>query len=294
VGGVENSYHLTGEAVDVAATTPEQKSAAQQFWGSRGYQVIDEGDHLHVEPPARGMTASQIGGPQLQTTGAVTDGILRSAPKPPSASDQLAIETFNARQTRTLSPQEVEASGYREGTIVQEDGYGNQKVVQAPASARASMSEAERKDMLARRAKVPQLQNAIRGLDRIETALGALNTPGINTGPLDQYAVRAMPSGQELEAAVGGIQNAFLALTRVPGIGSQSDLEARIAALQYPSLDKAPEVNARTMQNLRAFAQDLAKAYQSAIEQDAAAPQAESAPAASNGVDDLLGKYGIR
>lgn len=233
--------------------------------------------------------------------GAGTQGQqLTRAPTPPSVSDQLAIERYNSQQSRTLTPQEAEAAGFRPGTIVQEDGYGNRKVVQAPAQDRQSMSEAERKDILARRAKVPQLQNAIRGLDRIESALQSVSGGLVNTGPIDAKLQQFTPAGQELDAAVGGIQNSFLALTRVPGIGAQSDLEARIAALQYPSLDKAPEVNARTMQNLREFARDLAAAYQSAIQADAGRGQSSTqaaqptAAAGSGDVDDLLGKYGVR
>lgn len=62
VGGVGNSYHLTGEALDIAPQNPQQKQQARQFWEGRGYQVIDEGDHLHVEPPSRGATISRLGG----------------------------------------------------------------------------------------------------------------------------------------------------------------------------------------------------------------------------------------
>lgn len=62
VGGVANSYHLTGEAMDVAPQNAQQKQQAQQYWRSRGYQVIDEGDHLHIEPPRRGMTTSRLQG----------------------------------------------------------------------------------------------------------------------------------------------------------------------------------------------------------------------------------------
>lgn len=144
-------------------------------------------------------------------------------------------------------------------------GPADPEVIARNAAAKPNAAGA--KTMAAIKAKVPQLQNAIRGLGRIETAMNALDMPGINTGPLDQYAVRQLPAGQELEAAVGGIQNSFLALTRVPGIGSQSDLEARIAMLQYPSLDKAPEVNKRTLENLKLFARDLAKAYELAVTQ---------------------------
>lgn len=110
--------------------------------------------------------------------------------------------------------------------------------------------------------KLPQLQNAVRGVERIEAALGALDRGVLaDTGPIDQFAQRYTQSGQELESAVGAIQNSMLSLTRVPGVGSQSDLEARVANMQYPSLDKSPEVNRRTMQNLRMLVQDLQQAY---------------------------------
>ena len=118
-------------------------------------------------------------------------------------------------------------------------------------------SPAAQKASVAQSTKLPQINNVERGLDRIDSALKGLSGSVVNTGPLDQYVVRNLPSGQELEAAIGGIQNSLLALTRVPGVGSQSDLEAKIAALQYPSLDKDPEVNRRTLANLREFVADL-------------------------------------
>ena len=49
VGGVVNSYHLFGLAVDVVLDNPADKGrfikAAQQL----GLDAIDEGDHVHVE-----------------------------------------------------------------------------------------------------------------------------------------------------------------------------------------------------------------------------------------------------
>lgn len=140
----------------------------------------------------------------------------------------------------------------------------------ATAAATPKISTQERKDMLARRAKIPQLQNTVRGMTRIKEALGKLGGALIDTGPADAKIQKYTQAGQELEAAVGAIQNSMLSLTRVPGIGSQSDLEARIAGLQYPSLDKAPEVNARTIAQLEAFVTDLAQAYQVAAESDQA------------------------
>jgi len=222
-------------------------------------------------------------------------GQLRSAPKPPSASDQLAMDAYQKKTTRTLTPQEAQAAGFRPGTIVQQDGYGNNKVVQAPETDRQAMSDAQRKDMLARRAKIPQVQNVTRGLSRIDSALQKLNGALLDTGPVDAKIQQYTPAGQELEAAVGAIQNSMLALTRVPGIGSQSDLEARIANMQYPSLDKAPDVNRRTMENLKAFAADLKAAYDSAAEQDKQMQSQPTAPvpAQDDDVSDLLSKYGL-
>lgn len=123
------------------------------------------------------------------------------------------------------------------------------------AETRAAEAQANKQD--GGGMKIAQLDNVNRGLDRIDQAMAALSGSFVDTGPVDQYLQRYTPQGQELEAAIGGIQNSMLALTRVPGVGSQSDLEARIANLQYPSLSNSPEVNRRTLQNLRAFVQDI-------------------------------------
>lgn len=109
-------------------------------------------------------------------------------------------------------------------------------------------------------AKAPQLQNVERGLDRIDSALSKLESGRFgDTGPIDQYYQRYTPEGQELEAAVGAIQNDMLALTRVPGIGSQSDLEAKIANMKYPQLSNDPSVNRRNLAQLRSFIKDLSE-----------------------------------
>lgn len=114
------------------------------------------------------------------------------------------------------------------------------------------------------RAKTAQLNNVDRGLGRIDSALKGLNGRFVNTGPIDGRIIGATPEGQELEAAVGAIQNDMMALTRVPGVGSQSDLEQKIANLKYPSIYNAPEVNARNVQQLKAFMSDLRQQIQRA------------------------------
>lgn len=55
VGGVKNSFHLTGRARD--SVPPPGMSMAEYAARLRamnpGYEVINEGDHVHIEPRGR-------------------------------------------------------------------------------------------------------------------------------------------------------------------------------------------------------------------------------------------------
>lgn len=105
VGGVGNSYHLTGEAADIVPRTPQEKQQTRQYWEGRGYQVIDEGDHLHVEPPRRGMTASQVSDSQQ----------LFSAPSTEEAARLRLAEEANLRATEASRRAEQAARDARRG-----------------------------------------------------------------------------------------------------------------------------------------------------------------------------------
>jgi uncharacterized protein YcbK (DUF882 family) len=50
VGGVPTSRHLDGAAVDVVLDRPEDREVLRRFANRLGLQVLDEGDHLHLEP----------------------------------------------------------------------------------------------------------------------------------------------------------------------------------------------------------------------------------------------------
>lgn len=188
------------------------------------------------------------GGGGISTTEQGLAGI--AADRDRSAAAYASANNFNASAARTRQAMGLDAAKYADqrngGTL------GNR-----PRGSAKPPSAAEMKAQQANATKTAQLGNVNRGLARIESALGDLGGALVDTGPVDQYLVRNTEAGQELDAAVGAIQNSMLALTRVPGVGSQSDLEARIAALQYPSLSNAPGVNARTLKQLKDFVEEL-------------------------------------
>lgn len=68
VGGVRNSYHLTGEAIDIGRPSPEQQAAITQWAQANGYRIKNDyaDGHWHLEPARRG---SGGGGRQLVSAG---------------------------------------------------------------------------------------------------------------------------------------------------------------------------------------------------------------------------------
>lgn len=217
----------------------------------------------------------------------------------------LALAAYNAGPgvaDRFAQPQ-VQAGGGRVQAPVKQPSEIDQARLQLAqnadrrAEAKATASPAQIRDATTRKTKFAQAMNVDRGLVRINAAMAAMDKGAtsrlFNTGPVDQFAQQFTKEGQELEAAVGGMQSSLLALTRVPGIGSQSDLEARVAMLQYPSLGKAPEVNARTAANLEAFTADLKAAYETAAAEDAdlMGDATESTEIDTSDDESLFGKY---
>lgn len=146
----------------------------------------------------------------------------------------------------------------------------------APDAAKQATA-AEVKEATARRMKRPQLLNLERGLGNIEEALADIEAlPVISTGPATGRIISQTPQGQKLDTAVGAIQESLLSLTRVPGIGAQSDLEARIANLKYPQTGNYAQNNEMLLNNLRAIVRDIGDAYRSMEADDDAIIQSRS------------------
>lgn len=112
------------------------------------------------------------------------------------------------------------------------------------------------------KAKIPRLKAAQRRMERLAQAAASIGQNRVfDGGPVDQYALKYTKQGQELTQAQAQLLPELTALTRVPGIGSQSDLETRLQNLQFPSAEYAPEVNAKAVEELNAFLRDLGDAY---------------------------------
>lgn len=260
--GRYSNASLGGQAGGQPMPGEQPQGGYQQINGQQTYidpslppqvqQQIRQSLATGQEPPAQMAFAGAIGGGQagMPLTGR-------------RAEDQAAaVEAAKLNAQQQFLPQEL---GMRaDAAVRQATGIEQAKSQQERASNE--------------RAKTAQLNNVDRGLSRIDAALSGLNGRFVDTGPIDGRIMSSTPQGQELEAAVGAIQNDMLALTRVPGIGSQSDLEAKIANLKYPSIYNAPEVNARNAAQLKAFMSDLRRQIQSAPAQPQPAAAGSAAP----------------
>lgn len=82
VGGVPNSFHLTDQARDFLP--PKGMSMAQLATrlrgGFRGFDVINEGDHVHVEPSSRQGTGRPIRVKSIQQANALPRGTIYLTP----------------------------------------------------------------------------------------------------------------------------------------------------------------------------------------------------------------------
>lgn len=113
--------------------------------------------------------------------------------------------------------------------------------------------------MNVKKAQLGTIERQISRLESISNAIGQ-NTV-FDGGPLDQFALKFGKQGQELDQAGASILPVLTALTRVPGVGAQSDLESRLQKLQIPDSSMHPEVRAEAIKALREYMNDLRAAF---------------------------------
>jgi hypothetical protein len=220
---------------------------------------------------------ASAGGPQAVQPGprpAATANPPRAV-LPPTAEvgggDPAWVRPTSETEVRPLSAAEIASAGLPEGTVAQVDQNGRITVLRSPNAqeARASRDAA---------AKLPRAQAALRRVDRVQAAVEALSTNsrartlGADGGLIDQYLQIGSPEADELEQAASQLVTELTALTRIPGVGSQSDLETRLANLQLPSPRWSPEVNRRAVEEIRTLVTDIYDAMQNVAAEGGTAP----------------------
>ena len=198
--------------------------------------------------------------------GSVQQGVVEQAP----AQARVAVKPDAPKgYTRVMTPQEVASAGLPQGTSAQvNEATGAISVLNKPLPTSPKQANA---DVIKQAAQLPSL---LRRVDRVAQASEKLGLPGMDGGPIDQYALGVSESGQELESAVGQLRSMLMPFVRVPGVGSQSDLEARLDGLQYPDASQPPAVRARNIAELQKFIADLSRVYSTVIKGEQGGGQA--------------------
>ena len=196
-----------------------------------------------------------------------------------SAAERAATREFTAGQNKLARDQAaLLAAEQRAVTTRGQD-------LAAAERAKPKLSATERKQMKDAGIKLPRVQAALRRVDRVESAFNALkDNPLFNGGPIDKYALTLTKEGQEARASNAQLLKELTALTRVPGVGSQSDLEQRLEALTLPGLELGPDVNDKSISELKLFIADLQAAYQNLSSGAVYGAEAEEPAGADTGV----------
>jgi hypothetical protein len=108
----------------------------------------------------------------------------------------------------------------------------------------------------------------------LDEAMKALQQSRLfGTGPIAGRLGGMAAPVQRYEAAVRRLFGHIQAITRIPGIGSQSDWEGRMQLLTLPSAEYDESINLQAAGELKQFLQDVEMAYQNAYGESGVAPR---------------------
>ncbi len=250
VGGVRNSYHLSGQAADFVV--PQQFKA--QFVAdarANGFEAIDEGDHVHIEP-ATGGGASPVAQPYEKP---------KDAPKPTALEDRI-------RLARELGASEDEIK----------------RIVMGGDSARDAQ-RISAKDATTARQKLTQIKSARQQLLAARQAFDRLKG-SFSAGLGGQYL--PTPEGQAFDRAIANLAPLLTAVTRVPGIGAMSDYESRLQNASLPSRGTYEDVTVQQFEDLARLFDTVEQGYTELLSGGQAAPNASDE---ADDLDSLLELY---
>lgn len=222
------------------------------------YRVNIQGLQPESVQQARAMIEQDIGRPLNDAEWAQVSG---NAMRPVRTGGFGVNPAPTKAQFVDMTPEQIRAAGLPEGTVAQRNPETHEiKTVRAPDAGTLK----EQREI---RARAPRLNAVVRSLSNIQSAFTDLeagkSTFGLaGTGPVDQLVAGFTPEGDRMNQAVSELQANLMALTRVPGIGTQSDLETRLDSLRYPSTARLEGSNRQSIQSLALFINDLAEAYE--------------------------------
>lgn len=269
VGGKPNSYHLSGRAADFVVPQA-QKAQFIQDARQNGYEAIDEGDHIHIEPAGRGGGAANIAQPYQK-------------PQAPSELDR----RIQAARDMGASDDEIRRM------VIGRDG--------AAAGAKP-LPTAALKELLGVEDAMAAAQNVS---SMIKKHSQRMADGSLVVGPVDsiaaQFRTRLGMSNandvnlNEYRADLTKIVNESLRLNS----GVQTEGDAQRAANELMDAND-PATAARALRRLQEYntrAIELQKRKMELVRrnygQDAnGQPAQQRAPVQGGGVDDLLSKYG--
>ncbi len=157
-------------------------------------------------------------------------------------------------------PTDITGGGMEPLTTLQDEAQAAQTLAQARAEGQAEVVTAKTRQDL--RAKYPRLRAADRRLDRVKEASDALSDNRfLRGGPGQQFVAMMTEEGQEITQANRQLLAELTALTRVPGIGAQSDFEQRLQEMVLPNAGMFKSVRDNAIKELELFMQDLEGAF---------------------------------
>jgi hypothetical protein len=235
---------------------------------------IDGADDAMLEQELQALAAY---GPQQQAQGgfALSPGQTRFDAQGNPIASVAASPEKPPPKFRRATPAEIAEAGLPAGTVAQVDEATNKMDI---LNKREGLSAAEQKAIRDAKMRMPRIAATERRVERLGQAVAALaKNKAFDGGPIDARVLQYTKDGREVMAAQSQLVAELTALTRVPGIGSQSDLETRLANLAMPSLEMPPEVNAKSQAELQAFISDLRAAYESLAAGGDGTPEAPAA-----------------
>jgi hypothetical protein len=249
VGGVGNSFHTKGQAMDLAGLTPQQVAELRQRSGGR-YDVLDEGDHVHVEP-ARGVQARSGFGPGARLGYTPPK---QNSPKVPSgyrmAADGLSLEPIPGGPAQVAIDARADAAAASKAAQeVKEAQKRQQNNARQMESVTAATQLVSAIDDLTRSG----------GFDDLGTVWGdmQLRTPLVRNEAKDAQAQLKNIAGQVALATMSRLK--ALSAQGATGFGALSAPELKLLENSIATLQSEDISNAQLQKSLKTIRDAMAK-----------------------------------